>query len=281
MTVFALEQTAPVPGRLTDNTEEILSRVETALRDGADVVVLPELAATGYVTTPSAVAKVAQPQDGPLVDALTSLTRRLGGLVAVGYAESDGADHFNSVVLVGRDGPLLNYRKVHLFDRELDGFTPGDDLPVVTTEHGVLGMCVCYDLRFVEVLRTLSLRGADVVIAPAAWTSGFDSSVPETGMVRQAEAAIVQANLDQVAVVAVSQAGVHPEHGVRTLGGSLAVDAFGDVVAGPLSRQEADSIRAVIDIEKGREARVRSERIRPRDDRRTDVYAVHYKQEVL
>lgn len=281
MTVFALEQTAPVPGRLTENTEEISSRAEIALRDGADVVVLPELAASGYITDPEAVAKVAQPQDGPLVGMLTTLTRRLGGLVAVGYAESAGSDHFNSVVLVGSDGPLLNYRKVHLFDRELDGFTPGDELPVVTTDHGVLGVCVCYDLRFVEVLRTLSLRGADVVIAPAAWTGGFDSFVPETGMVRQAEAAVVQANLDQVAVVAVSQAGVHPEHGVRTLGGSLAVDAFGDIVAGPLSRKEADSVRAVIDIEKGREARVRSERIRPRDDRRTDVYAVHYKQEVL
>ena len=281
MTVFALEQTVPVPERLAENTEEISSRAAAALRDGADVVVLPELAATGYVTSPDAVARVGQPVDGPLVGMLSALTRHRGGLVAAGYVESASGEHFNSVVLVGPDGPLLNYRKVHLFDRELDGFSAGDQLPVVETEHGVIGVCVCYDLRFVEVLRTLSLRGADVVLAPAAWTGGFDSSVPETGMVRQAEAAVVQANLDQVAVVAVSQAGSHPEHGVRTLGGSLAVDAFGDIVVGPLSRTQADSARAVIDLEKGRQARVRSERIRPRDDRRTDVYGVHYQQEVL
>jgi N-carbamoylputrescine amidase len=176
---------------------------------------------------------------------------------------------------------VLNYRKLHLFDREQEAFTPGADLPIVDTEYGVLGICVCYDLRFVEVLRSLSLRGADVVLAPAAWTGGFDSSVPATGMTRQAEAVVVQANLDQVAVVVVSQVGVHLAHRVNTLGGSLAVDAFGDVVIGPLSRTEADSATVEIDIAKGRQARVRSHRIRPRDDRRTDIYAVSYKEEAL
>lgn len=281
MTAFVLEQTAPVPGRLDANTDHLLERAEDALRRGADVVVFPELAASGYVTGLDAVTSSAQPLDGRLVGSLTELTRRHGGLVAAGYVESSDGAYFNSVALVGVDGPLLNYRKVHLFDLEREAFTAGDDLPVVTTEYGVLGMCVCYDLRFVEVLRSLSLRGADIVLAPAAWTGGFDSAVPATGLVRQAEAAIVQANLDQVAVVAVSQAGVHPEHGVVTLGGSLAVDAFGDIVAGPLSRTAPDMAQVMIDVEKGRQARVRTERIRPREDRRTDVYAVQYKEEVL
>lgn len=281
MTTFALEQTAPVPGDLAGNTEELLRRAESALREGAHIVVFPELAASGYVVTPELVARTGQPLDGPLVASLSRLTRARGGLVAAGYAEVDGDQSFNSVVLVGPEGPMLNYRKVHLFDLEKECFSPGNELPVVATEHGNVGVCVCYDLRFVEVLRSLSLRGADVVLAPAAWTSGFDSSVPETGMVRQAEAAVVQANLDQVAVVAVSQAGIHPEHRVTTLGGSLAVDAFGDIVVGPLSRTTADRARAVIDIDKGREARVRTERIRPRDDRRTDIYDVRYHEEAL
>lgn len=281
MTTFALEQTTPVPGELAHNTDVLLRRAETALRERAQIVVFPELAVSGYVVAPDLVARTAQPLDGPLVASLTRLTRAHGGLVAAGYAEVDGDEHFNSVVLVGPEGPLLNYRKVHLFDLEKECFSPGRELPVVPTEYGNVGVCVCYDLRFVEVLRSLSLRGADVVLAPAAWTSGFDSSVPETGMVRQAEAAVVQANLDQVAVVAVSQAGVHPGHGVTTLGGSLAVDAFGDIVVGPLSRTQADSARAVIDLERGREARIRTERIRPREDRRTDIYDVRYHEEAL
>ena len=281
MTIFALEQTAPVPGDLAGNTEELLRRAENALREGAQIVVFPELAVSGYVVAPEQVARAGQPLDGPLVASLTPLAKVHGGLVAAGYVETDGDEHFNSVVLVGPDGPMLNYRKVHLFDLEKQGFSPGDELPVVATEHGNVGVCICYDLRFVEVLRSLSLRGADVVLAPAAWTSGFDISVPATGMVRQAEAVVVQANLDQVAVVAVSQAGIHPQHRVTTLGGSLAVDAFGDIVVGPLSRTEADAAHAVIDIDKGRQARVRTERIRPREDRRTDVYDVRYHEEAL
>lgn len=281
MTIFALEQTAPVPGALARNTDEVLNRAKNALASGGQIVVFPELAVSGYVVTPKLVADTAQPLDGPLVASLTRLTHRYGGLVAVGYCEVADDEHFNSVVVVGADGPLLNYRKTHLFDREKDCFAPGDELPLVPTEHGQLGVCVCYDLRFVEVLRSLSLRGADVVLAPAAWTAGYDSSVPPTGMVRQAEAVVAQANLDQVGVVAVSQAGSHPTYRVTTLGGSLAVDAFGDIVTGPLSRTAADSTRAAIDIVKGREARARTERIRPRADRRRDVYAVRYHEEIL
>lgn len=281
MTRFALEQTSPVPGKLSDNTVEILDRATRSLAGGADVVVFPELASGGYVTDPKNVAKVAEPLDGPLVQKLTDITRKHGGLVAVGYSEREDENYYNSVVLVGAEGPLLNYRKLHLFDTELDGYTPGDDLSVVETEFGNFGVCVCYDLRFVEVMRVLSLKGADVVLAPAAWTGGFDANVPTEGIVRQAESAIVQANLDQVAVVAVSQAGVHPEFNVSTLGGSLAIDAYGEVILGPLSRQTADSGLIEIDIEATRAAQVRTDRIRPRTDRRTDVYGLAYKQEVL
>lgn len=281
MTRFALEQTTPVPGALEDNTVEILERASRSLSEGNNVVVFPELAASGYVTSPEAVAQSAQTLDGPLVSQLTDLSRNKGGLVAVGFAEREDENYYNSVVLVGSEGPLLNYRKLHLFDTELDGYTPGDDLSVVSTEFGNFGVCVCYDLRFVEVMRVLSLKGADVVLAPAAWTGGFDASIPPEGIVRQAESAIVQANLDQVAVVAVSQAGVHPEFGVSTLGGSLAIDAYGEVILGPLSRQAADAGSIEIDIDATRAAQVRTERIRPRTDRRTDVYGLVYKQEVL
>lgn len=281
MTTVALEQTAPAVGAVEENTAEILARSTRALADGVDVVVFPELATSGYVVEPEQVAVCAEPLDGPLVAALMGRTSRAGGLIAVGFPERDGTDLFNTVVVVGRDGPVLHYRKLHLFDTEQLAYTPGQDLPIAETEHGVLGVCVCYDLRFVETLRSLSLRGAELVLAPAAWVGGFDAQVPATGLIQQAEAVVVQANLDQVAVAAVSQAAGPGQEGLTVLGGSVAVDARGRLVSGPLSRTAADRSVVVIDPAEVRAARHRSPRIRPREDRRTDVYGVKYYEEVL
>lgn len=280
MVRVAIEQIAVQVGAVQQNRESVRALAERALVAGAEVVVFPELAVSGYTTEPDQVSEVAEPLDGPTVGALTELTARHGGLVASGLCERDGDVFYNSVVVVGRDGPVLHYRKLHLFDREKDVYAPGDlGLPVVDTDWGRLGVCVCYDLRFVEVLRVLSLRGADVVLAPAAWVGGFDRSVPVAGPPRQAQAAVVQANLDQVAVVAVSQAPV--PGGPALLGGSVVADAHGDLLAGPLSRESADAATVVIDIAAGRAARERSDRIRPRADRRTDVYGLHSEGSLL
>ncbi len=281
MTVIALEQTAPQIGNLQENTAEILARATRALQQGADIVVFPELATSGYAVAPDIVARCAQPLEGPFVDALTRLTGELGGLVTVGFPERDGAEVYNTVAVVGSDGPVLRYRKVHLFDTEQCVYTAGSDLPVVTTRFGVLGVCVCYDLRFVEVLRTLSLRGAEIVLAPAAWVGGFDAQVPASGLVQQAEAVVVQANLDQVAVIGVSQGPGPGQDGVLPLGGSIAVDARGRLLSGPLSRTGPDSARAVIDPAEVRAARHRGARINPREDRRTDLYHLQYDEELL
>lgn len=278
----ALEQIPVRAGEVAQNLETVLARSRSALGAGADVVVLPELATTGYVVDPEEVARLAEPLDGPSVDAITALAREHAGLIAMGMCERDGDAFFNTVVVVDGDGPVLHYRKLHLFDAEQVAYTPGDlGLPVAQTPYGVLGVCICYDLRFVEVLRALSLRGAELVLAPAAWVGGFDSTVPQVGATRHVDGVIAQANLDQVAVVAVSQVAGASHGGPPTLGGSVAVDAYGDLLAGPLSRSEPDAALATVDLDSVRAARVRGERIRPRIDRRTDVYGVDYGGETL
>jgi predicted amidohydrolase len=276
-TRVAMEQLDVVPGDLEHNRALAADRARHAFRAGSHVVVMPELATSGYVLDPELLRALAEPLDGPSLAGLTGVAAEFGGIVVYGFCERSGESLFNSVVAAGGDGPVLHYRKLHLFAAEKAVFEPGDlGLPVAETPFGVLGVCVCYDLRFVEVLRVLSLRGADVVAAPTAWVAGFDTPTAVPGETQHVDSARVQANLDQVAVVAVSQVGGARHDGAATLGGSAAFDARGQLLAGPLSRTEADSDVAVIDIADVRASRVRSETIRPREDRRTDVYGLDY-----
>lgn len=273
----ALEQIDVSVGRVEENRGTALARTRGALSAGADLVVLPELAISGYVVDRELAREIAEPLDGPTSAAFVELAGEFERLVAYGFCERDGNNIFNTVVIVDGDGPVLHYRKLHLFDLEKGVYTPGDlGLPVADTAFGRIGVCICYDLRFVEVLRTMSLRGAEIVLAPAAWVGGFDRTVPVAGGTRHVDSVLAQANLDQVAVVAVSQVAGAARGGPATLGGSVACDAFGELLAGPLSRTAADSATATLDLEAIRAARVRGERIRPREDRRTDVYAVTY-----
>lgn len=281
-TRVALEQVAVTAGAVEHNRALALARSRTALSGGADVVVLPELVIPGYLVDPDAIAKVAEPVDGPSVAALSEVAAEGDGLIAFGFAERAGTEYFNSVVLVDGSGPILHYRKLHLFDHEKNAYAPGDlGLPVVDTAFGRMGVCICYDLRFVEVLRILALADADLVLAPAAWVAGFDAPGHGQRGTRHAESVVAQANLNQVAVVAVSQVTLDPTVEPTTLGGSVACDAFGNALAGPLTRTEAASAMADVDIARGRAARVRSPLIRPRDDRRTDLYGISYRGQVL
>ena len=285
ITYVALEQLDVVAGRPEENLETALRRSTAAFEAGADIVVLPELAISGYVLDPQVARDCAEPLAGASLQELGALARKYEGLIAYGFCEEADQGLYNSVALVGGPRPddvALHYRKLHLFDREKDTFLPGNlGLPVAETPFGNIGICVCYDLRFVEVMRSLSLRGADLVLAPAAWVGGFDRTVPASGPTGHAASLLAQANLDQVAVVAVSQVAGESNGGPSTLGGSIACDAYGEILCGPLSRTTADSDIAAVDIAAVRSARIRGERIHPRDDRRTDVYALQFEGALL
>jgi predicted amidohydrolase len=277
MTVVGLRQLRSEVGAPDCNLGRLLDGAEQSFVGGADIVVFPELAISGYTTDRATLQSVAEPVDGRAVTELSKVAGRHSGLVAFGFAERADDQLFNTVVVVDGSGPILHYRKLHLFDREGTVFAEGDlGLPVVETQYGRLGVCVCYDLRFVEVLRLLSLQGADLVLAPAAWVAGFDQVVSPQGLTRQAEGVVTQANLDQVAVVAVSQVGRLGDTDTRLLGGSLAVDAYGSVIGTPLSRTDEAAAMVEIDLFAGREAQVRSALIRPREQRRQDVYSLNY-----
>jgi N-carbamoylputrescine amidase len=217
---------------------------------------------------------IAEPVPGPSTESWTALARASSGYVVGGLCERDGERLYNAAVAVGPDGVIGHYRKAHLFAEEKVAFAPGDlGFPVFRTRFGTIGMCVCYDLRFVEVVRLMALQGADLVCVPTAWLPGFDQERwDRDGMSPQGRGAELQANLNQVFVAAASQAGSHG--GCEFLGSSILVDPFGRRVVGPLSGSDDEIVVAPIDISMAKRAQVRGEMIAPRADRRTDLYGI-------
>jgi len=160
-------QYKPAFGRVRTNLNKVLKKLEGA---DADVIVLPELAFTGYYFADRAeTLKLAEdPKDSATVNALTELCSRNGFYLVTGFAERDGDRLYNSALLIGPDGVEHTYRKLHLFNEEKFWFDPGDiPLSVQTVRGARIGIMVCFDWVFPEVARTLALLGAEIICQPA------------------------------------------------------------------------------------------------------------------
>ncbi|MDQ6817462.1 MAG: hydratase [Actinomycetota bacterium] len=248
---------------------------------GAAVVVLPELIVPGYRLEREVLAEHAEALDGPTTEAWRELARHAGGYLVGGFCERDGERLYNTAVLFGPEGVLLHYRKLHRFAAEKEAFTPGDlGLPVVQTPVGVLGLCICYDLRFVETARILALKGAEVICVPTAWLPGFDQQRWDAdGVCPQARGALLQANLDQVYIACASQAG--EAWGLGFLGSSVVCTPYGTLALGPLPGENDELALTTVDLGAVRRAHDRGSMINPQADRRSDVYGLTVEGSVL
>jgi predicted amidohydrolase len=213
-------------------TADRLTRAAAAA--GAELIVLPEKWAV--FGEPADIAAGAEPFDGPaLAWARATAAELRVDLVAGSFAERvPGREKgLNTSVHVGPDGDVRAvYRKMHMFDvevggrvyRESDLESPGDEVVLSRTAQGVeLGLSVCYDLRFPELYRILAVRGARVLIVPAAFTLATTREHWEV-LLR------ARAIEDQCFVVAANQVGEHAP-GLRTGGRSMIVDPWGVVLA--------------------------------------------------
>ena len=277
-----LAQVVAAPYRVEENRVRAADAVTTAFAEGANVVVLPEMMVTGYALDRGSLLPVAEPVPGPTTETWGELAQEGGGYVVGGLCERVGDVLYNSAVVVGPDGSMIgHYRKTHLFGSEKEVFAPGDlGFPLVDTDFGVVGLCVCYDLRFVEVVRLMALQGAELICVPTAWIVGFDQVRWDSeGMSPQGRATEVQANLSQVYIAAASQVGSHDEF--EFLGSSILVDPRGNRTIGPLAGKEEEIAVASIDLDETTRAQRRSALVTPRADRRTDIYGVAIEGRVL
>jgi deaminated glutathione amidase len=211
--------------------------VDRAAARGAQLAVLPENFA--YIGKLEHKVQLAEPlsesEPGPILRAMQEAARSTGLHLLLGGTpiRSDHGDRFyNTAVLLDPRGHILaSYRKIHLFDINIPGvvFTeservmPGEE-PVVADLLGArLGFSICYDLRFPELYRELSRRGATLLAVPAAFTlhTGKDHWLP---LLR------ARAIENQCYVLAAGQHGAHTE--TRTsYGKSCIIDPWGAVIA--------------------------------------------------
>ena len=156
--------------------------VRAAAADGAELIGLPEK--WNILGPPDALRAGAEPLDGPTLTAVAEWARELGVAILAGsITEAGGEQLHNTSVLIDRDGSrLAAYRKIHMFDVDVGGVAyreseveqAGDEIVEATVEVGaaelVVGLSICYDLRFPELYRILALRGARLLTVPAAFT---------------------------------------------------------------------------------------------------------------
>ncbi|SED37511.1 Predicted amidohydrolase [Amycolatopsis tolypomycina] len=142
----------------------------------ADLVVTAEMITTGYHIG-ARTHELAEPADGPTAARMSAWARQTGTAIVYGYPETDGGHVYNSVQLIDATGTrLANYRKTHLFgDLDKAWFTPGDD-PVVQADLGGLrvGLLICYDVEFPELVRAHALAGTELLVVPTALMSPYE-----------------------------------------------------------------------------------------------------------
>ncbi len=164
---IGIVQSSPIFGEVEGN---LAGCFDLMSQEAADLWVLPELFATGYqFLSPDESRELAElVPSGKTTQALIAYAARNDCFIVAGLPELDGETAYNSAVLVGPDGFLARYRKIHLFYEEKINFTPGDlPFPVIDIGIAKIGMMVCFDHLFPESARSLALQGADIIAHPA------------------------------------------------------------------------------------------------------------------
>lgn len=144
---------------------------------GADLVVLPEMAATGYVfASADDVRPFAEPADGPTFRALSDVAREAGAWLVCGYVERESERLFNSALVVDRGGALrFSYRKTLLYEADEGWATPGDSgYRAFDTGAGTFGVGICMDLNDDRFTAWVRAQGPDAVAFPTNWLDQGD-----------------------------------------------------------------------------------------------------------
>ncbi len=211
-------------GDVTHNLKAVREGLRDAARRGVRLAVFPECVLTGYCfESRDEAMPFAEPAPGPSTDAVAADCRELGVWAVVGMLERDGDRLFNACALVGPDGFVAAYRKIHLPYLGVDRFTTPGDRPFAVHDLGGLrvGMHICYDGSFPESARVLTVLGADLLVLPTNWPTGAAPTIRHLTAARALENHVFYAAANRVG----------EERGFRFIGQSRILDCSGELLA--------------------------------------------------
>ena len=180
-------QFSPVLGDQETNIKKIKSLMPMA--QDADLIVLPELANSGYnfVSKDHAFENAEETINSRFIDFLIGEARKYDLHIVAGFNERENNNLYNSSALVSPEGLLGRYRKIHLFLNEKEIFTIGNlGLPVFDIGFCKIGILICFDWIFPEVWRILAMKGADIICHPSNLVLPYaQQAVPVHGMINR------------------------------------------------------------------------------------------------
>jgi len=218
-----LAQLALIDGDVEHNTRKVIETIGRADRaGGTQLIVFPETTLVGFPTRES-VADAAQSLDGPALTRVRKAAREAGVATAVGLAERDGSQFYNTTVLIDAAGDIvLRYRKTHLWASDVGVFAPGDRFTSCVWNGVTVGMLICYDIEFPETARAVAALDADLLIV----TNG---NMDPFGPVHR-RAIVARAMENQMFALMVNRCGAGDDN-LTFPGESALVDPFGEIVA--------------------------------------------------
>ncbi len=247
-----------------ENLLKSINYIEQAASKKAGLVCFPEfqMAFSPGSQTPAQLAELAETVDGNFITTLRQAAKKNRiGVVAAIYEKGKGSRVYDTAVVISRTGRLVSvYRKLHLYDalgfKESKKLMPGKAIEKpAKTEAGNIGVMICYDLRFPELSRLLTVGGASILVAPSGWVQGPMKEEHWQTMVR------ARAIENGSYVVAPDQVGN------IYAGRSMVVDPFGVVLLDMGQKEGMETVE--LDMDKVRQVRRSLPLLK---NRRTDVY---------
>ena len=244
-------------GSINANMEKVMQYLRELSDDGVSLVLLPEMVSCGFDNDALGTHAEKTPE---ILAELSDFAKQNNMAVAGSFPEGEGDHVYNTLYLIDRDGQVKEgYRKLHLFrlTDEHRYFSAGNRMVTVDTELGRIGLMICYDMRFPELARTLTLSDTSILLVPAQW--------PRARAVHWQTLLRARAIENQVFVLGANRTGADDD--LIFPGLSAIIDPWGQVLA-----EAGDTEGAIVaEIDMAEIARVRAQ-IPVMSDRRKDIY---------